>query len=352
MPRLTQSQSQRSDVDHISETQEVDEDHLITCMVKTILNLSINKLMIKRSDISHIALKGDSRLYNRLMPQVVDLLHEIYGYQLIDIESKTQKQMILCSSFETSSLDELNDCFRRRYTFLYLILGYIFMKNGTVPENMLWDFLRTVGIEEQQEHPCFGDPHKQIEMFIKQAYLMRVKQTVEGISEESIFLSWGVRANHEVSKRAVLESMSKLMNRRPTDFKTQYITIQNETLETTDDDTADNFPVGAALRVSTGEIVTGCNVENGTFGPSVCAERTAVCKAISEGHREFTAVAVAAYQENEFTAPCGTCRQTLAEFSAKDIPIYLVKPASVRVMITSLFKLLPHAFSPTFLNSK
>lgn len=47
-----------------------------------------------------------------------------------------------------------------------------------------------------------------------------------------------------------------------------------------------NFPVGAALRTTTGEIVTGCNVENGTFGPSVCAERTAVCKAISEGHRE------------------------------------------------------------------
>uniref|UniRef100_A0A182MJ70 CMP/dCMP-type deaminase domain-containing protein n=1 Tax=Anopheles culicifacies TaxID=139723 RepID=A0A182MJ70_9DIPT len=95
-----------------------------------------------------------------------------------------------------------------------------------------------------------------------------------------------------------------------------------------------NFPVGAALRTTTGEIVTGCNVENGTFGPS------------------FTAVAVAAYQETEFTAPCGTCRQTLSEFSAKDIPIYLVKPSPVRVMITSLFKLLPHAFSPTFLNNK
>ncbi|XP_058062559.1 cytidine deaminase-like [Anopheles bellator] len=113
-----------------------------------------------------------------------------------------------------------------------------------------------------------------------------------------------------------------------------------------------NFPVGAALRTVSGEIITGCNVENGTFGPSVCAERTAVCKAISEGHREFTAVAVAAFQESEFTAPCGTCRQTLAEFSAKDVPIYLVKPSPVRVMITSLFKLLPHAFSPTFLNAK
>lgn len=51
-----------------------------------------------------------------------------------------------------------------------------------------------------------------------------------------------------------------------------------------------NFPVGAALRTATGEIVTGCNVENGTFGPSVCAERTAVCKAISEGHREVAKI--------------------------------------------------------------
>lgn len=134
-----------------------------------------------------------------------------------------------------------------------------------------------------------------------------------------------------------------------------------------------NFAVGAALRTVGGDIVTGCNVENGTFGPSVCAERTAVCKAVSEGHREviseyfptrmasplkysfspleqFTAVAVVAFQETEFTAPCGTCRQTLSEFSRKDIPIYLVKPSPVRVMVTSLFQLLPHAFSPTFLN--
>uniref|UniRef100_A0A182JSZ7 cytidine deaminase n=1 Tax=Anopheles christyi TaxID=43041 RepID=A0A182JSZ7_9DIPT len=365
MPRPSQFQSQRSDADRLNSTQEVDQNHLITCLVKTILNLSINKSIIKRSDISHIALKGDSRLYNRLMPEVVDALHEIYGYQLIDVEGKGQKAMILCSTLETNTLDELNESYRKKYTFLFIILGYIFMKNGAVPESLMWDFLETIGIEEQQEHRFFGDPKKMFETFVKQAYVTRTKQSVEGMSEESIFLSWGVRANHEVSKRAVLDSICKLMNRKPTDFKTQYIETQGEANNSVKEliEAAikvrnnaycpySNFPVGAALRISTGEIVTGCNVENGTFGPSVCAERTAVCKAISEGHREFTAVAVAAYQENEFTAPCGTCRQTLAEFSAKDIPIYLVKPAPVRVMITSLFKLLPHAFSPTFLNNK
>ncbi|XP_053695204.1 cytidine deaminase-like [Sabethes cyaneus] len=112
-----------------------------------------------------------------------------------------------------------------------------------------------------------------------------------------------------------------------------------------------NFAVGAALRATTGEIFTGCNVENGTFGPSVCAERTAICKAVSEGYREFEAIAVVGLQESQFTTPCGTCRQTLSEFCRKDIPVYVAKPAPARVMVTSLYKLLPHAFFPTFLNN-
>ncbi|XP_058454093.1 cytidine deaminase-like [Malaya genurostris] len=112
-----------------------------------------------------------------------------------------------------------------------------------------------------------------------------------------------------------------------------------------------NFAVGAALRTTTGEIFTGCNVENGTFGPSVCAERTAICKAVSEGFREYAALAVVGFQEKQFTTPCGTCRQTLSEFCRRDIPVYLAKPAPARVMVTSLYKLLPHAFFPTFLDN-
>lgn len=112
-----------------------------------------------------------------------------------------------------------------------------------------------------------------------------------------------------------------------------------------------NFAVGAALRTKSGEIVTGCNIENGTFAPSVCAERNAICKAISEGYREFEALAVVAYQEKEFTSPCGTCRQTLSEFCNKTMPIYLAKPSPARVMLTSLDKLLPYAFRPHFLHN-
>ncbi|XP_050079071.1 non-structural maintenance of chromosomes element 3 homolog [Anopheles maculipalpis] len=226
MSRPTQSQSQRSEAERSISSPPADESHLVRNMVKTILNLSVNKSIIKRSDISHIALKGDARLYNRIIPEVIDILREVYGYKLVDVDSKGQKTMILCSTVETSSIAELNENYRRRYTLLGIMLGYIYMKNGTVPESMLWDFLRTIGIDGQQEHAYFGEPKKLLEVFIKQAYLMRLKQSMEGMNEESIFLSWGVRANQEVSKKEMLESMCKLMNRKPSDFKTQYIETQ------------------------------------------------------------------------------------------------------------------------------
>lgn len=107
-----------------------------------------------------------------------------------------------------------------------------------------------------------------------------------------------------------------------------------------------NFQVGAALRLANGNIVTGCNVENGAYSPSVCAERTAICKAISDGHNEFIACAVVAYQENQFTSPCGVCRQFLMEFAKNDMPIYAAKPAAINVLVTSLYELLPMSFVP------
>jgi len=85
-----------------------------------------------------------------------------------------------------------------------------------------------------------------------------------------------------------------------------------------------HFQVGAALEDSDGRIHTGCNVENATYGLTVCAERVAVFKAISEGVREFRRIAVAADTET-LTPPCGACRQILWEFCG-DIEIVLVNP--------------------------
>jgi len=81
------------------------------------------------------------------------------------------------------------------------------------------------------------------------------------------------------------------------------------------------FKVGAALETADGTIVTGCNVENATYGLTVCAERIAMFKALSEGHREFTRVAVVANTADP-TPPCGACRQILWEFGG-DLEVFL-----------------------------
>jgi cytidine deaminase len=97
------------------------------------------------------------------------------------------------------------------------------------------------------------------------------------------------------------------------------------------------FAVGAALEAEGGTIFTGCNVENSTYGLTVCAERVAVWKALSEGVRRFTGIAVVTGAE-EPTPPCGACRQILWEFTG-DIPVVMatVGGASKRMMLSDLF---------------
>ena len=100
------------------------------------------------------------------------------------------------------------------------------------------------------------------------------------------------------------------------------------------------FKVGAALRAKSGEIVTGCNVENATYGLTICAERVAVFKAVSEGLRRFDAVAVVA--DTDVPSPCGPCRQILWEFCG-DIVVYMVGSKG-RTTTARLSELLPLPF--------
>ena len=111
------------------------------------------------------------------------------------------------------------------------------------------------------------------------------------------------------------------------------------------------FRVGAALLGKSGKVYTGCNVENAAYTPTNCAERTAVFKAVSEGEREFSAIAIVGGKGDEvadFCAPCGVCRQVLAEFCDKDFPIELGKPESYRVY--TFEELLPFSFGKADLN--
>ncbi len=107
------------------------------------------------------------------------------------------------------------------------------------------------------------------------------------------------------------------------------------------------FPVGAALLAEDGQIITGCNVENSSYGLSVCAERHAIGSAVGRGVRRFRAVAIVANSE-EPCPPCGTCRQVLAEFCGPDTPVRSRTPDGTEARYT-LAELLPHAFNRDFL---
>jgi len=105
------------------------------------------------------------------------------------------------------------------------------------------------------------------------------------------------------------------------------------------------FHVGAALRGASGHIYTGGNIENASYGLTVCAERVAVWSAVAAGETHFTALAVAS---ESGVSPCGACRQVLLEFAA-DLPVLVVNAAG-RAWNTSLKALLPMAFSPADLH--
>ncbi|MNS20258.1 Cytidine deaminase [compost metagenome] len=104
------------------------------------------------------------------------------------------------------------------------------------------------------------------------------------------------------------------------------------------------FRVGAALLTKDGEVITGCNVENSSYGLSNCAERTAVFTAVAAGHTEFSAIAIVQGDDALGTSPCwpcGACRQVLVEFNP-EMDVIFREPGGVRV--TKLHELLPHYF--------
>lgn len=102
-----------------------------------------------------------------------------------------------------------------------------------------------------------------------------------------------------------------------------------------------NFRVGAALRTNTGEVITGCNMENSAYGLAICAETLAVASAVSQGLTEFDEIAIAT-EDSEPTPPCGACRQVLSEF-APNIKISSYTREGKEATWT-LDELLPHAF--------
>ncbi|WWC86224.1 cytidine deaminase [Kwoniella dendrophila CBS 6074] len=131
------------------------------------------------------------------------------------------------------------------------------------------------------------------------------------------------------------------------------------------------FRVGAALLGADGQIFGGCNVENASYGAGICAERTAIVKAISEGQNKFLAVAVSSDVPSPTTSPCGICRQFLREFLSPKIPIYFIsaeyqsikstptwletlddEEAKKYIVKMTMEELLPNSFGPDNLGIK
>ena len=107
------------------------------------------------------------------------------------------------------------------------------------------------------------------------------------------------------------------------------------------------FKVGAALLCKDGTVYQGCNIENASYSPTNCAERTAIFKAVYDGHRDFAAIAVCGGRDGTITGafpPCGVCRQVMREFCDDDFTVYLVREEGVFDTMT-LAQLLPHSFS-------
>lgn len=110
------------------------------------------------------------------------------------------------------------------------------------------------------------------------------------------------------------------------------------------------FPVGAALLTEDGQIIQGCNIENASFGLSNCAERTAIFKAISEGHTQFKGLAVVADTPAP-VSPCGACRQVIAEFCDENMTVWLTNLKG-EVLKTTVKELLPVAFRKEDMNEE
>ncbi|ODQ52335.1 cytidine deaminase [Saitoella complicata NRRL Y-17804] len=104
------------------------------------------------------------------------------------------------------------------------------------------------------------------------------------------------------------------------------------------------FRVGACLLTTSGSFITGANVENASYPAGICAERTALVKAITEGHKDFVCIAVAT-DINPAASPCGICRQTMREFCDVGMPVYMFTPDG-KSEVMKLDELLPRSFGP------
>ena len=116
-----------------------------------------------------------------------------------------------------------------------------------------------------------------------------------------------------------------------------------------------NFKVGASVLTANKKIYRGCNIENSSFSPTICAERTAIFTAVSQGIKDFLAICVVGGKQDcinlDFSPPCGVCRQVMVEFCDKDNFLIILAKNKKDYKIYTLSEMLPHSFSKKELNN-
>ncbi|KAK7598353.1 hypothetical protein V9T40_006588 [Parthenolecanium corni] len=148
----------------------------------------------------------------------------------------------------------------------------------------------------------------------------------------------------EASRKLKAKSQKPLIFEEKTDEKVRALIEESVAAREQAYAPYSKFAVGAALRSTSGQLFSGCNVENASYSMATCAERTAVVKAVSQGCRHFESVAVSAVLPDKFVSPCGSCRQILSEFGDANLVVYLVRPDTRQVLTTTIGALLPLSF--------
>ncbi|XP_061423094.1 non-structural maintenance of chromosomes element 3 homolog [Lethenteron reissneri] len=188
-------------------------------VIQYILTVDQKKIPIKKSDISKNVLKDHRSLINTVMKMVIKKLNEVFGMDLVEIDSKLHS-FILVNNIPNSG-EALADSANEKLGLLMLLLSIIFMKGGVLKCAKLWYVLKKFGIDQSTHHIVFGDVKKLImEEFVRQKYLKCSRVLHTDVPEFEF--RWGARAECEVTKMKVLEFTAKMYRNAPTDWASQY----------------------------------------------------------------------------------------------------------------------------------
>ncbi|XP_030374600.1 MAGE-like protein 2 [Scaptodrosophila lebanonensis] len=196
-------------------------DEKLPAILNYILRHIASKVPIKMSQLQQLS-GGNNNEQNQRVAAVMELLKEHYGIELKQLPGPG-KRLICIADSPIASAYELTKQQRPVYTLLYIILTFIFMRQNVVEDEQLFRFLNLMNIDVNETHSYFGENLKKLieETFVKQMYLKRERQPITSFSEPKIQLSWGPRAEAEISFDDIIAFSAKLFREDPSFFDQQ-----------------------------------------------------------------------------------------------------------------------------------